>query len=171
MKLPDDWQTNEYGSHWHLLTEVVTHFKPKRILETGSGLYSTNLLLSFDIERLVSLENNPDWQRRPRDPRHELRRVEGPVADSLPPLDDFDLVFVDDDPVVARERTIRRVLAEAPGLVVIHDADHDAYARIIKDRHKYVDKTHVPHTAVLHPTPNKEFDKWLATSSQVPAAS
>lgn len=138
-------------------------FHPRRVLETGSGHYSTNLFLSYDIEALVSVENNPDWVIDTEDPRHELRVVEGPVGSHLPPLDGFDLVFVDDDPVHAREWTISQVLDSAPGLVVIHDTDYFPFHRFIADRPNYTDLTRRPNTTVVHPQPSAEFDAWLTT--------
>lgn len=164
MRLPRDWKTAEYGSHLHLLRAVFDHFKPRRVLETGSGRYSTAFFLAQDIDELASVENNSQWFRRSEDPRHESVYVKGPVADALPPLDGFDLVFVDDDPVEDRERTIRLVLARAQGLVVIHDTEYEPYHMRIKNRPNYTDTGHRPHTTVLHPTESKEFAAWLATA-------
>lgn len=160
--LPSDLETAAYASHWRLLTRLFHHFPIKRVLETGSGLYSTPLLLSFGIDRLVSIENNPDWALPTGDPRHELIQVEGPIVDHLPDLDAFDLVFVDDDPVWERELTFRHVIEHATGLIVIHDSDHPVFNRWVTEWPHITDDQHDPHTAVLCPSGSKEFDAWRA---------
>lgn len=153
----------EYGSHKPLLTAVLEHFKPRTVLETGSGLHSTPLFLAHPIERLVSYENNAEWAMRTRteDPRHELRWVEGNIVDHLPPLYGFDLIFIDDDPVGAREDTITYVMSQAPPLVVIHDIDYPPFFSRLKGRTAYIDSRQRPHTAVLSPATTKEFAAWL----------
>lgn len=162
MKLPADWETAEYGTHIPLLTEVFKAFKPKTVLECGSGLYSTRFFLNQPIKSLVSYENDPDWVWEARDPRHEVRTVKGPVVDHLPKLD-FDLVFVDDDPVDDRLNTITEVIERATGLVVIHDTDYPPFHKLIAGRPNHTDTTRSPNTTVIHPAPSKEFDSWLAT--------
>ena len=162
MNLPADWETAEYGTHLFLLGEVFDHFKPKTILECGSGRYSTAFFLSQPIDRLVSIENNPEWTFKPSDPRHEVVSVEGPVVDHLPDLG-FDLIFVDDDPVDAREQTIAKVLAKATGLVVIHDTDYEPFHRQIAWRPNHTDTSRKPNTTVTFPQATKEFHSWLAT--------
>lgn len=152
----------EYSSHLPTLRRVLRDFPIKRVLETGSGLYSTAFFLARGVE-LVSIENNPDWGQ-PKRPRHDFRLVDGPVWQHLPPLEGFDLIFVDDDPPEEREETLRRVLAAAPALVVAHDADHNKFDEILSGFAQYRDSSRKPHTAVLHPRPNERFEQWLATS-------
>lgn len=160
---PDDYRSSSYATHYQALLRVFLRFRPRTILETGSGRYSTRLLLAFDIDRLVSVENDRDWYLETGDPRHELIWATGRVVDALPDLSDFDLVFVDDDPIEERQKTIRKVLAEAPGLVVIHDTNDPSIHDLIARRPNYTDPT-PPTTTVLHPRRNKEFRRWLATS-------
>lgn len=161
--IPDDWEHSSYSTHWHLILTVMLKFKPRTILETGSGKYSTNLFRAFDIDRLVSLENNRQWFRNTEDPRHEFVMVKGRIVDNLPDLADFDLVFVDDDPVEERLLTIERVLSEATGLVVIHDTNDPRIHGWIANRPNHTDTTRGPMTTVLHPAKSKEFTKWLIT--------
>lgn len=161
--IPDDWEHSSYSTHWHLILTVMLRFKPRTILETGSGKYSTNLFRAFDIDRLVSLENNRTWFRNTEDPRHEFVTVKGRIVDNLPDLKDFDLVFVDDDPVEERLLTIKKVLKEATGLVVIHDTNHPPIHTLIANRPNHTDTSRGPTTTVLHPAKSKEFTKWLNT--------
>lgn len=160
--IPDDYEESPYASHHRALLRVMLRFRPRTILETGSGLYSIRFLLAFDIDRLVSIENDPDWQVETGDPRHELIRVEGRVADHLPDLSPFDLVFVDDDPVEERVATLKRVIRRTPCPIVAHDADHELLHPVLRDRPNYTDSTR-PMTTVLHPRRNKEFARWLRT--------
>lgn len=163
MKLPVDWATSEYATHISLLTELFVRFAPKRILETGSGDYSTAYFLSQDIDELVSIENDPGWTKDTKDKRHTVLSVDGPVANHLPDLSKFDLVFVDDDPVDCRPATIAAVIASAPNLVVIHDTDYMPYHRFIGNVPNHTDTLRKPHTTVICPAGNKEFSEWLVT--------
>ena len=159
--VPNDWPTSSYATHFHLLLDVMLSFRPRTILETGSGLYSTGFFLGFDIDKLVSLENNPEWARKHDDPRHRLIKVKGNIADHLPDLTGYDLVFVDDDPIDARAETLRRVLGKARGLVVVHDTDDGRIHPFIGGRANHTD-FHQPNTSVVCPARSKEFVEWLA---------
>ena len=88
------------------------------------------------LEKLTSIENDPAWAERAAttDDRHEMRLVSGPVALNIPPLEDYDLVFIDDSTSAAeRAQTIRAVLSQPHPPVVIHDAEVPEYARVISE--------------------------------------
>ena len=159
--VPNDWVSSSYATHFHALLDVMVSLGPKTILETGSGLYSTGFFLGFDIEKLVSIENDPEWVRDTEDPRHRVIKVKGNVADRLPGLDGYDLIFVDDDPVEGRVETLKKVLAKARGIVVVHDTDHHLIHPLIGGRPNHTD-FHQPNTSVLCPAKSKEFVEWLA---------
>lgn len=158
--VPHDWPHSSFATHVPLLTDVMLSFGPKRILETGSGLYSTGFFLSFNIDRLVSVENNPDWFTEQTDDRHELICVEGRVVDGLPDLSQFDLIFVDDDPVSDRCRTVDFVLSEARCPVVIHDTSDARLHGFVSSRPNHTD-VRAPYTSVVDPSESKEFAEWL----------
>lgn len=156
-----DWPHSSFATHFHVLTDVMLSFRPRRILETGSGLYSTPFFLAFDIDRLVSLENDRKWLRNTEDPRHEVQFVDGEIVDNLPDLSEFDLIFVDDDPVDGRLKTLLRVLDEGTGLVVVHDTSDPRLHSLIKSLPNHTDIAHPPYTTALSATPSKEFAEWL----------
>jgi hypothetical protein len=160
--VPNDWPHSSYATHFHALLDVMVCFGPKRVLETGSGYYSTGFFLSFNIEKLVSIENDREWVRNYDDPRHRVIQPKGPIAENLPDLGGFDLVFVDDDPVDGRAETLKAVLAKAPGLVVVHDSDDGRLHKYIGGRPNHTD-FHQPNTTVVCPSRSKEFAEWLAT--------
>jgi hypothetical protein len=163
MTVPLDWTTSSYATHFHILTDVMLTHRPRRILETGSGLYSTPFFLAFDIDKLVSLENDRKWLKNHEDPRHEVRFVDGEVAENLPDLSEFDLIFVDDDPVEGRLKTLFAVLETAPSLVAIHDTNDPRIHQIVKHLPNHNDTAHPPDTSVVCPAATKEFIEWLAT--------
>lgn len=139
------------ASHWRLLDALFGTFKIESVLETGSGDYSTRMFLRRGC-RVVSLENDPEWQRDEFNDEHELVKVDGPIAPALPNLDEFDLVFVDDDPVVSRVDTIRAAIDNVTGLLVIHDTDYHLFARELETLPHFTDRTSKPHTSVVWPT-------------------
>jgi hypothetical protein len=126
---------NPYATHVPVLVACACLFKPARILELGSGHYSTPLFLDREIFPEVvfvrSLENDPVWFKTLdylRDTRLERILVNGSIYDSIKDLDcsGFDLIFVDDSPSAGeRRRTLdvlrRKVLGAQ--LVVVHDFD------------------------------------------------
>lgn len=124
-----------YSSHVQVLQALAIKLNVRRVLELGAGDYSTRTFLDLPgLERLTSIEDDADWAERSRtdDERHEMRLVEGPVAGNIPPLDDYDLVFIDDSTSPeARAATIRAVLSRPHPPVVIHDAEVPEYAQAI----------------------------------------
>lgn len=141
-----------YASHLPVLRAVLATYKPKRVLELGSGPYSTPLFLDAGV-KLTSLETDDEWfMKAEAFADFDLRLVEN-VAESLPLLIDFDLVFVDDSHDLAeRERTIRAVLSQSHPLTVLHDAEVREYRAAITE---LSDCTFIctvnPHVAIAFP--------------------
>jgi predicted O-methyltransferase YrrM len=129
--------SDRYASHLLVLGALVEAHGVERVLELGAGDYSTPAFLAAPgLTRLTSVENDPEWARKVTtdDDRHEVLLVEGAIADHLPPLEDYDLVFVDDSTsAYERARTIRAVLSQPHPPVVIHDAEVPEYAAAIAD--------------------------------------
>lgn len=111
-------------------------FRPERVLEVGTGFYSTPLFLNPNVcpglKLLHSIENDPDWFRQVRsanmpDKRWKSEIWEGPVSANIPRLDmsAYDLIFIDDSAdVISRSQTVQAVHVGRPRCpVVIHDAE------------------------------------------------
>lgn len=128
------------GSHIPIFKALAPIFKPRRILELGSGMCSTPMFLDReifpDLEMLVSIENDPAWADIVRgatnDDRLDLVLIDGLVADyaKLLFIHQFSLVFFDDSRSGAeRCETIRAVGPLMPdgALAVIHDYEEQQY--------------------------------------------
>lgn len=120
----------------------------RRVLEFGAGDHSTPFFLSLsDLEQLWSVETDPAWRARAssQDARHT-------VSEAVPPLDDFDFVFIDDGQNASdRELTIRNVLGAPHPIVAIHDAEVSEYRTAIRElaTDVVVCCLDTPHTAVV----------------------
>ena len=129
------------GTHVPILKALASVFKPRNVLELGSGLFSTPLFLDgsvFDaLGFLQVVENDPAWrnvvcERIGNDPRMDYWLIEGEVAAVVTELDiaEFDLIFCDDSRS-GRERcaTIRAIApyVSPDALVVIHDYEEQQY--------------------------------------------
>jgi predicted O-methyltransferase YrrM len=136
---------------------VCALMKPKRVLELGSGVYSTKEFLKCPtLKRLTSLETDEQWLRRLRDEitdeRLTLRLVEDTVAALPKSLTNYDLVFVDNaDNPVDREAAIRAVLGQEHPVVIVHDAENLWYRHAINElaEHYVLFDEQVPNTAVI----------------------
>ena len=129
------------GSHIPVFKALAPVFKPRRVLELGSGLCSTPMFLDReifpDLETLVSIENDPVWrlsvgQACGDDDRLTLVLIDEPVATfaSKMLIDSFSLVFFDDSRSGAeRCETIRAVGPQMPhnAVAVIHDYEEKQY--------------------------------------------
>ena len=124
-----------YATHLPVLALAMAVWRPARIVEFGTGGYSTHAFLDRDlfpwVESLVSFEDNREWFEITEgtlgaDPRFQVRWVEGPIQQAAiaENLAGADLIFLDDSALGReRARTIRAVAAacgERP-LIVIHD--------------------------------------------------
>lgn len=121
----------QYGTHLPVLREVLERVRPQRVLEVGAGRYSTREFLSYPgVKQLDSVETDPVWQERVErelaDPRLHFHR-------SLPNPHDYDLVFVDGpEDREGRCQAIRDVLTQPHPVTVIHDAEQEAYRKVIE---------------------------------------
>ena len=151
---------------WHLtgLDPWASHLPLLRtcgwatnVLELGMGRYSTPTFLDRAVypflERLVSIESNPDWMRASDDPRHEVHAYPEPIEALLDTmdLDTFDLIFVDNsDKAESRIATLKYVCARRPhkAKVLIHDWEryHDAVTGF---RFGILDDRQMPQTALV----------------------
>jgi hypothetical protein len=134
----------------------------RRVLEFGSGLFSTNTFLNRsafpDLEVLQSYENDATWYETVKqivkaDPRLILTLVDGlmqQVVDAKA-VQNYDLVFIDDSSNShQRSSTIRAIIAAQPKLAVIHDFETFAYRRATKGSHRcYRFSALLPNTGVV----------------------
>lgn len=129
------------GTHVPILSALANVIKPNRVLELGSGLFSTPLFLDrnvFDsLEFLHVLENDPEWfdavsNTIGSDDRITYGLVSGRIAPYASRLDisSFDFVFIDDSKSASeRAATIAIVasLMSPDAIAVIHDFEEPAY--------------------------------------------
>lgn len=121
----------DYASHLPVLEAVTALLKPASVLELGSGLHSTPFFLSRPIDRLVSVEADPEWALRVADDCTDNRLTLLTDYPDLTPTD-FDLIFIDDGKTAAeREFSIRWVLEQEHPPTIIHDAE--VYATVISE--------------------------------------
>jgi hypothetical protein len=131
------------ATHLPVLVALARIRKIRRVLEFGSGRYSTLAFLDRtafpDLEALQSYENNAEWHAKITtmaggDSRLNLIYVNSPVHEvvHLEPLRTYDLIFIDDSRSVRqRSATIRAVTAGKPPLAVVHDFQTFAYRRAV----------------------------------------
>lgn len=141
------------GSHIPIFKVLAPVFKPRSVLELGSGLCSTPMFLDReifpDLEHLTSVENDPAWYISvekviARDPRMTFMLMNGAVAPFAAALDiaSYDLIFCDDSRSGAeRCDTIRSIapLVSPAAICVIHDYEEQQYqdASMLFD-HQYI---------------------------------
>jgi precorrin-6B methylase 2 len=153
---------NDYATHIPILIGLARLRAIRRVLEFGCGHYSTLTFLNAsafpDLERLHSIENDDAWattiqEAAKDDPRWTLQLVNGEISDSIPDLETFDLILIDDSKTSAqRAATIRAVAAKQPQhpWIVIHDFEVDEYrdaASAFKHRHRF--RAYNPETGVV----------------------
>jgi precorrin-6B methylase 2 len=153
---------NDYATHIPILIGLARLRAIRRVLEFGCGHYSTLTFLNAsafpDLERLHSIENDDAWattiqEAAKDDPRWTLQLVNGEICESIPDLESFDLILIDDSKTSAqRAATIRAVAAKQPQhpWIVIHDFEVDEYrdaASAFKHRHRF--RAYNPETGVV----------------------
>lgn len=155
-----------YATHLPILVAISKVCDIRRVLELGSGVYSTPLYLDRaifpNLVSLVSLENEPEWgatvlATAGSDSRLDLRLVTA-IAPAIPEsLDEYDLIFVDDSRTSAeRSATIREVIRRRPtGLVAIHDFEQRSYRRAARSfGHRLIFGSFTPQVGVVWSTAN-----------------
>jgi len=152
---------NDYATHIPILIGLSRLRKIRRVLEFGCGNYSTLTFLNRTafphLERLQSIENDDSWaatiQEKAKDDRWTLQLVNGEIADSVPNLESFDLILIDDSKTsVQRAKTIGAVARKQPQRpwIVIHDFEVEEYreaATGFKYRHRF--RAYNPETGVV----------------------
>jgi hypothetical protein len=134
---------DSYLTHLPVLVAMSRSRPILRVLELGSGLYSTLTFLDReyfpDLNHIDSLENYKEWADKivmesGQDDRLKMHAVDQPLADVLDQfnLDAYDLIFVDD--ALTREeraRTISKIASAKPTrpVIIIHDYDMPVYRR------------------------------------------
>jgi hypothetical protein len=113
-----------------------------------------------DLERLDSLENDPDWAKTVqelvgRDPRLDLRLVDGSIGAAVAKLDmgAYDAVLIDDSTRLEdRVETIKEVAARAASstMVLIHDYEVSDYRRASASfKNRFAFTAYTPQTGAL----------------------
>lgn len=122
---------NEYATHLPILRGLCNLISPRNVLEFGAGKFSTPFFLSVtSVEKLVSVETDPEWARKVKEACPDSRLT---VRKTAPNPKDFDLVFIDDGHYPPeRVKTIRKVLSKEHPPVVIHDAEVPEYRTEIR---------------------------------------
>jgi hypothetical protein len=136
----------DYATHVPVLVGLGDAIIVRRVLELGSGEYSTGVFLDRsifpEVETVDSVETDPAWysrvtERFGRDGRLSLCLVAGDVAQHVSSYDltRYDLIMVDDSDTLDARRASIQAVAEAvePGpLVLVHDAEIEEYRRAAK---------------------------------------
>lgn len=151
-----------YATHQPVLIGLAQIRPIRRVLEFGSGLYSSKLFLNRDLfpqlEELVSYEDTAEWRDAVLeavgdDDRFDLRLVDA-VNESVPAdLERFDLIFVDDSHKLKfRAQTMATVGDRRPRnpIVVVHDFEWRPYRRALMERFEHIANfdTFTPQTGV-----------------------
>ena len=148
----------DYGTHVPVLLRTLQCLQPSRILEFGSGVYSTPLLAAYclghEIATCESLENDPAWfdtTQRLDVTRSHVRRVQDWQAFHLG-SGYYDLIFLDWDPEADRGEMLGPCTLAAK-VVVLHDANYpERYHGIWDHCHMVLDQRYRFHTACLSRT-------------------
>ena len=140
-----------YASHIPVLRALDKKTPFWRVVEYGGGDYSTPFFLSLPhLERLVTVEDDPEWVERIRRKYADPRLV---IAENAP-TDPCDLIFIDNGiSPPERVEVIHAVLSKPHPTVVIHDAEVPAYEQAIRESGKTyaLHKKLTPNTAVVPP--------------------
>jgi hypothetical protein len=160
---------NDYATHIPILIGLARLREIRSVLEFGCGHYSTLTFLNRSafphLQQLHSIENDNAWaatiqEAAKHDDRWTLRLINGEISDSVPDIESFDLILIDDSKTSAqRAATIRAIAAKQPQLpwIVIHDFEVDEYrdaASAFKYRHRF--RAYNPETGVV----GNRVDDW-----------
>lgn len=173
-----------YATHVPVLVALALLVRPRRILEFGSGVYSTSLFLDAaifpDTESVTVLENDAEWYARLQkvhgdDPRLHAVRVEGTMAQTAGTLDctKYNLIFVDDSTSEQLRANTIAVLSSQAGNghpIVIHDFQVKKYrwaGRRLRNRFVFTALTPQTCVACLAANPSRDV---LASINELIAA-
>ncbi len=155
--------TPRAASHVPVLIGLARLFPVRRVLELGSGLYSSLLFLNRrafpDVDMVCSYETDPAWKARVEEAAGGDARLRLELVDEVArhaagfPYATFDLVLVDDSQArEARCATIREVTVRSAetNVVVVHDYEQPFYAASTRAMPaRYCFDALVPYTGVL----------------------
>lgn len=155
--------SDAYATHTPILIGVAALTSPRRILELGSGKFSTPTLndpaLFPTAEHIHTMEDDAEWadivRALPLDPARSCFELVPSIRDRLSEMDlsSHDLIFVDNAVSTAeRAATLRIVLdrARADAVIVMHDFEWRAYrAEVGGDWRFYTFTAWKPHTGVI----------------------
>jgi len=145
------------ATHLPVLEFIKRVSNIKRILELGSGEYSTKKFLEFpNLEILDSYEDDEIWfnaMKKIRDKRLSLylKKDMVKVVEDLG-LDFYDLIFIDCCKFPEKRAAVIKEIAEQhpkKAIVIIHDFENKLYQAEAKFEHKIVYDEILPHTAIL----------------------
>jgi hypothetical protein len=100
-----------YSTHLPVLARLIGRMEAPRLLEFGSGYYSTPLIQSHAGE---SIENDPVWLA-------EIQKYYPRVFNGEPRGEYYDLIFVDCSPEASRRERVKENIHRCD-LFVLHDA-------------------------------------------------
>lgn len=141
-----------YNSHVPLLKKIAELVKINKVLELGSGGYSTKLFLDKeafpDLTKLISYEDSEEWfdmlGREIVDKRFDYLFIDGGIHNHHDMINSsgFDLIFIDNG-VNKKQRiaTIQEISKRKPkSIVVIHDCDYKEYVEAADFDNKFIYK-------------------------------
>ena len=158
---------NDYATHVPILVGIASAIRVERILEFGSGMYSTLTFLNRqvfpDVLHVDSVESDPEWMSKVSaaakgDPRLRIRLVEEPIQRVLREihLNSYDFILVDSSTDAGRRASLIRELAarqDFSALVAVHDFEIGLYRAAAKGfRHVVQYTAYNPCTGILWQT-------------------
>jgi predicted O-methyltransferase YrrM len=153
----------DYATHLPVLIGLANVSRIQRVLEFGCGQFSTLTFLDRaifpDLQHLETLENDQSWlekvlQSSSRDARLKTTLVNGEMESTVGslPLNEFDLIFVDDSTSAEqRAKTIAAIAARrVQACVAIHDFEVQVYRQASSPfEHRHIFRSYNPETAVV----------------------
>jgi|SRR3970040_1458424 len=154
-------------SHIPILVMVALLFKPKRVLELGTGLISTPIFIDrqifSEIEEFTTIENGPEeWFKTCKQAFGELqlpytlKYVPGQLMSEIVlgmDLTGYDLILIDDSTELHhRAATIKAVFSKVAQntIVLIHDFERKEYRECITwDVNGIIFDGVLPHTGLF----------------------
>jgi hypothetical protein len=158
----------DHATHLPFLIGLGATFPVRRVLEFGSGIFSTLLFLNRKafpkLEALITVEPEQTWRDKIKALAGDDNRLT--ILEEDPPLfavDYADLVFVDNGPEQHKIETIENMARESNyAIVVVHDAEHDPYAlKISEFRTQFISSSYNPGTAICT---NANYGEVLGTN-------
>lgn len=154
---------NPYATHVPVLIGLAIILKPKRIVEFGSGIYSTLTFLNnavfTELTQFDSYENDRQWfmhvvELVPKEHQTSLHLTEGAVHSVVEAsaLQGYDLIFVDDSRnSLQRAETIERIVeCQTSSPILIHDFEHKIYQKATKNvSHMFIFSALNPNTGIV----------------------